>query len=85
MKKIIYIKTGIENDYVYFQIENNGEPIPEEEQNKIFSPFFTTKVQGTGLGLPICKKIIEEEHKGKLYLVKSDEQSTIFRFELPLN
>lgn len=81
----ILIKTGIENGYVYFQVENNGEPIPEDEQNKIFSPFFTTKVQGTGLGLPICKKIIEEEHKGKLYLVKSDEQSTIFRFELPLN
>lgn len=81
----ILIKTGIENGCVYFQVENNGEPIPEDEQNKIFSPFFTTKVQGTGLGLPICKKIIEEEHKGKLYLVKSDEQSTIFRFELPLN
>ncbi|KAF2955094.1 ATP-binding protein [Marinitoga sp. 38H-ov] len=81
----IYIYTGTENGYVYFQIENNGEPIPEEKQNRIFSPFFTTKIQGTGLGLPICKKIIEEEHKGKLYLVKSDEQSTIFRFELPLN
>ncbi|GAB6189762.1 hypothetical protein JCM30566_15040 [Marinitoga arctica] len=81
----ILIKTGIENDNVYFQVENNGEPIPEDEQNKIFSPFFTTKVQGTGLGLPICKKIIEEEHKGKLFLVKSDEQSTIFRFEIPLN
>lgn len=81
----INIKTGIENDYAFFQIENNGEPIPYEEQSKIFSPFFTTKVQGTGLGLPICKKIIEEEHKGKLYLVKSDERSTIFRFELPLN
>ncbi|WP_175420026.1 ATP-binding protein [Marinitoga sp. 1154] len=84
-KNYIHIKTGIENDFVFFQIENNGSPIPQDEQNKIFSPFFTTKVQGTGLGLPICKKIIEEEHKGKLYLVKSDEQSTIFRFELPLN
>ncbi|SHE81391.1 PAS/PAC sensor signal transduction histidine kinase [Marinitoga hydrogenitolerans DSM 16785] len=84
-KNYVYIKTGIENEYVFFQIENNGKPIPEDEQNKIFSPFFTTKVQGTGLGLPICKKIIEEEHKGKLYLVKSDERSTIFRFELPLN
>ncbi|MBM7559426.1 sensor histidine kinase [Marinitoga litoralis] len=81
----IHIITGVENDFVFFQIENNGDPIPEGKQAKIFSPFFTTKIQGTGLGLPICKKIIEEEHKGKLYLVKSDEQSTIFRFEIPLN
>ncbi|AEX86248.1 PAS domain S-box [Marinitoga piezophila KA3] len=81
----IKIKTGYENNYAFFEIENNGDPIPEDVQQKIFSPFFTTKVQGTGLGLPICKKIIEEEHKGKLYLVKSDEQSTVFRFEIPLN
>ena len=46
--------------------------------------FFTTKSDGTGLGLAICKKIIEEEHKGKIFLVKSDETGTSFRFEIPL-
>jgi len=35
--------------------------------------------------LAICKKIIEEEHKGKIYLVKSDEEGTTFRFEIPNN
>lgn len=82
----IKIKSGIdENHKAFFQIENDGDPIPEENFEKLFMPFFTTKTHGTGLGLPICKKIIEDEHKGNLYLVKSDGDGTIFRFELPLD
>jgi signal transduction histidine kinase len=82
----IEIKSGIDEKHrAFFQIKNNGAQIPEENQEKLFMPFFTTKTHGTGLGLPICKKIIEDEHKGNLYLVKSDEDGTIFRFELPLD
>jgi PAS domain S-box-containing protein len=82
----IEIKSGIdENHKAFFQIKNDGDPIPEENFGKLFMPFFTTKTHGTGLGLPICKKIIEDEHKGNLYLVKSDGDGTIFRFELPLD
>lgn len=80
----INIKVGKEDDNAFFEIENNGPPIEEEYQEKLFLPFFTTKTQGTGLGLPICKKIIEDEHKGKLFLLKSDEKSTIFKFILPI-
>ncbi|UYO98892.1 ATP-binding protein [Oceanotoga sp. DSM 15011] len=82
----IRIKTGVEKQKTaYFEIYNDGEPIPEEVKEKLFMPFFTTKTNGTGLGLPICKKIIEEEHKGKLYLVKSNEDGTVFKFEIPIN
>lgn len=80
----INIKTGTEGKNAFFEIENNGEPISRANQEKLFLPFFTTKTHGTGLGLPICKKIIEEEHGGKLYLVKSDETGTKFKFEIPL-
>ncbi len=80
----IDIKVGIDGDRAFFEITNNGAPISDDVRDKLFTPFFTTKSKGTGLGLAICKKIIEEEHKGKIYLVKSDETGTSFRFEIPL-
>ncbi|SHH29502.1 GAF domain-containing sensor histidine kinase [Thermosipho atlanticus] len=63
-------------------IWNQGQPIPKEILKKLFTPFFTTKVHGTGLGLPICKKIIEEEHNGKIW-VEPTEDGNSFIFELP--
>ncbi|WP_113073905.1 ATP-binding protein [Petrotoga sp. 9PW.55.5.1] len=82
----IFIKVGItEENNIFFEITNDGPQIPKEIQENLFLPFFTTKNKGTGLGLAICKKIIEEEHKGKIYLVKSDEEGTTFRFEIPNN
>lgn len=61
---------------------NSGPPIPEELKEKIFSPFFTTKTQGTGLGLPICRKIVEDEHGGKIW-VENTEGGVMFIFEIP--
>ena len=51
---------------------------------KIFTPFFTTKTHGTGLGLPICKKIVEDEHNGRLWVESSAEKGTSFIFEIPV-
>jgi signal transduction histidine kinase len=80
----IDIKVGFtDENRVFFEITNDGPPIPPEIKEKLFTPFLTTKSNGTGLGLAICKKIIEEEHKGKIYLVKSDDTETSFRFEIP--
>lgn len=60
-----------------------GEKIPQDVQNKLFQPFFTTKEigVGTGLGLSISRGIIEE-HRGKLYHL-SDAANTTFIIELP--
>ncbi|PNR94046.1 MULTISPECIES: ATP-binding protein [unclassified Petrotoga] len=80
----IEIKVGFtDENKVFFEITNDGPSIPQEIKEKLFTPFLTTKSNGTGLGLAICKKIIEEEHKGKIYLVKSDNNGTSFRFEIP--
>ncbi len=81
----LIIQTYSELDKIVVQIIDNGPGIPKEIQDKIFEPFFTTKPQGegTGLGLDICKKIIEEKHHGKIE-VFSEPGCTCFRIILPL-
>lgn len=81
-KGSIKVHSFADDSTIIIEVENNGTAITPEIKEKLFLPFFTTKTNGTGLGLAICKKIIEEEHKGKLFLLKSDDFSTVFRIEL---
>ena len=79
----IEIKSYIENNtHVILSISNNGPMIPAELSKTIFEPFFTTKKLGTGLGLFVCKEIIEK-HKGEL-TCSSTPDITIFTIKLPL-
>ena len=71
-EKIITISTEISDEviatnskYIKLKIADNGDGFPPELLSKIFEPYVTTKPKGTGLGLPIVKKIIEE-HNGKI-------------------
>ncbi len=68
----------------YFQIRvhNSGTPVPPEEIEKIFNPFFTTKADGIGLGMTLSKKIVED-HGGSLS-VQSDAAGTLFTVWLPI-
>lgn len=59
------------------EIQDSGESVPEDIMGKIFEPLFTTKHQGTGLGLASCKQIIEE-HKGTIE-VKNDPTTMIIK------
>lgn len=68
--------------YFELKIKNYGEIIPSEEIQKIFSPFYTTKNYGTGIGLTISKKIVED-HGGSIS-AKSDNEGTVFTVWLPL-
>ena len=72
-----------EEEKVRIEVWNNGKPIPPDIREKIFTPFFTTKVHGTGLGLPIAKKIIEDEHNGKIWVESSEDRGTSFIIEIP--
>lgn len=67
---------------VLVQISDSGPGIPTEILPKIFDPLFTTKSDGTGLGLSTCKKIIEEEHNGSIS-VKNNP--TTFTIKIPKN
>jgi len=73
-------------DDKYFQIvvEDNGGGIPEENLDKIFEVFFTTKGhKGTGLGLPVVKKIIDE-HNGEIEVISEQSKGTSFVINLPV-
>lgn len=67
--------------YFVMKIRNRGKPVPREHLEKIFNPFFTTKDRGTGLGLTLSKKIVED-HGGSIS-VKSDQESTVLTVWLP--
>jgi signal transduction histidine kinase len=79
---MIHSKTESDSN-VHITISNNGPAIPPETIKTIFEPFFTTKELGTGIGLFVCKKIIEK-HKGTISCTSSDEV-TKFSILLPLH
>jgi PAS domain S-box-containing protein len=62
-------------DQTEIRIEDDGSGIPQKNREKIFEPFFTTKKGGTGLGLPICKKLIED-HQGSITIISPEAKGT---------
>ena len=78
----VVVKTSRINEYAAFEVTDCGCGIPMEEKEEIFAPFFSTKKEGTGLGLPIVKKIIES-HDGRLELLDNPERGVTFRVLLP--
>ena len=65
-------------------VKDNGEGIPEEMQSRIFAPNFTTKSSGTGLGLAMCKGIVEQA-KGRIWFETKKGEGTVFFVELPVS
>jgi len=76
----IKIISKIRGDKVIIQIEDNGPGIPVDILDKIFEPLFTTKEEGTGLGLVSCKSLIEQHH-GRISV---ENNPTRFIIELPI-
>ena len=75
---VIKITAGVNDaDSVIVNIANNGQPIPRENCEEIFVPFFTTKLTGSGIGLNISRQIMRR-HNGSLILSKSTETETVF-------
>jgi len=58
------------DDRLVIEVHNTGKPVPAEERGKLFTPFFTTKPKGTGLGLALCRKIVSS-HGGHIELLNS--------------
>jgi signal transduction histidine kinase len=63
---------------------DNGPGIKKEYMENLFNPFFTTKPWGTGLGLPICRRIIVERHHGRIHIESEENKGTTVTVELPV-
>lgn len=74
----IEINAGIgREEEVCITVANDGEPIPQSSQEQIFIPFFTTKTEGSGIGLSISRQIMRN-HNGSIELLQSDPGQTVF-------
>ena len=65
------------DDDVIVHVANDGEPIPVSAQEQIFIPFFTTKKEGSGIGLSLSRQIMRN-HNGTIELLRSNAQQTVF-------
>ena len=80
----VQIQTLCDTDeWLTLIVSDNGPGIPEEQQNWIFEPYATDKPKGTGLGLAVVRKIVEE-HKGQITLDSSIQGGTCFIIKLPV-
>ncbi len=75
---------GDKGKYAYIDVTDTGKGIPKSKLNTIFQPGYTSKKRGWGLGLSWAKRIIEEYHKGKIFVRRSElGKGTTFRILLP--
>ena len=78
------LQTGENSDSVWVSVADTGGGIPQEQINRIFEPFYTTKKKGSGLGLMIVQRIVRA-HNGRIELDSHVGRGTTFRIWLPLH
>lgn len=78
------LRTGgdMQKEWITFEVSDQGLGLSSEVQEKLFTPFFTTRTEGMGLGLSLCRTVIEQ-HGGALTHEPNQPRGTVFRFTLP--
>ncbi len=79
---IISITCALESDHATIRISDNGKGMIEAVKETLFNPFFTTKDQGTGIGLAVCKEIVKSNH-GKIDVESEEGRGSTFKITLP--
>jgi signal transduction histidine kinase len=77
------VKSQVLDSQVLFSVSDTGVGLPMEKIDQIFSAFFTTKPQGSGMGLAISRSIVES-HGGRLWATANDGRGATFYFSLPI-
>ena len=79
----IQLKIFENSNYYLIEVSDSGSGISNRKKKDIFKPGYTTKKRGWGLGLSLAKRIIEQYHNGKIYVLKTElNKGTTFRIEL---
>jgi signal transduction histidine kinase len=78
----VYIASGSEESQLWVSIQDEGEGIRESDLGKVFDPLFTTKKDGTGIGLSVAYQIITQ-HNGQITVQSSQENGALFKITLP--
>jgi signal transduction histidine kinase len=81
-ERTLTVTTGFKDDEVLIMVADTGPGIGPDQLQRIFEPFFTTKADGMGLGLAICRSIVEA-HGGRLWVTASALSGTTFHVALP--
>jgi signal transduction histidine kinase len=76
------VATSSDPQGIQVSVRDSGTGIPKSKLNRIFDPFYTTKTRGTGLGLPICRRVVEAHH-GTITVSSRQGQGSEFIVQLP--
>jgi two-component system sensor histidine kinase DctS len=74
--------SSLSHGWIEFSVSDLGVGISDDIEKQLFTPFFTTKSEGMGLGLSLCRTVVEQ-HGGHLEFVRQAPNGTLFRFTLP--
>jgi two-component system sensor histidine kinase DctS len=82
--KVVVVETGAVENSVFVRISDQGPGISADVAQQLFTPFFTTKPEGLGLGLNICRTIVES-HQGRLVFNNRPDGGAAFTVYLPVH
>jgi PAS domain S-box-containing protein len=81
-RRVVRLRSRIEDGFVVVDVADQGLGLPPDQNGGIFEPFFTTKAAGMGIGLSICKTIVEE-HGGEIQASRNEFGGATFRIRIP--
>jgi signal transduction histidine kinase len=76
------LRTSEQDDHVRIEVADTGKGLTPEECSRLFTPYYTTKLQGTGLGLAIVQSVVSDHH-GTISVTSDEGRGTAFRIDLP--
>jgi len=82
-RKELELDVGLRESQIVFSVLDHGKGMAPEVREHIFDSFYTTKAEGMGMGLNICRSIIES-HQGRLWFEDNPSGGCLFQFSLPL-